>query len=103
MTAYQSALSELGAALHEAGVESYASYLVAVAAGAAQVDLEARLRAERELAASEEAMKAAQATLENMVANDREERLLDLWARAAQMLGHFPSDDPATELRALRV
>ncbi len=103
MSAYQTALTELNAALHEAGVESYASYLVAIAAGAAPVDVEGRLRAELELAEAEEAMKTAQATLEHNVVDDREERQLDLRARAAQMLGHFPSNDAAAELRALRV
>jgi hypothetical protein len=101
--AYQSARSELDDALQQGGVESYASYLVAIAAGAVPVDLEARLRAEIILAEAEQALHEARAAHHETLADDREERLLELRARAAQMLGHFPSDDAPGELRALRV
>ncbi len=99
---YQAALADERAALSEAGVDSYASFLVTNAAGFAPVDVETRLRAELDLA-------HAEATLEQLRAADTssahvdEERGAELRARAAQLLGRFPGADPAAELRGLRV
>jgi hypothetical protein len=100
---YQHALAEEHTALNDAGVDSYASFLVAIAAGAAPVDLEARLRAELELADAEATLERAKAIVLGTEAAARDEQALELRARAAQLLGGFPGNDPAAELRALRV
>jgi hypothetical protein len=102
LSLYQAALASEHAVLAEAGVESYAQFLVTIAQGVPQVDLEARWRAETELADAQTALQEARATLA-LMHDGREELALELRARAAQLLGHFPGDDPAVELRALRV
>jgi hypothetical protein len=56
LTAYQGALAAEQNALSEAGADSYASFLVAIAQGAPRVDPEVRLRAELELAEAEAAL-----------------------------------------------
>jgi hypothetical protein len=98
---YQSALAAEHAVLGEAGVDSYAQFLVTIAQGVQPVDLEARLRAETELADAQTALQLARTTLAAM-RDDREEVALALRARAAQLLGRFPDDDAAAQLRALR-
>jgi hypothetical protein len=99
---YQSALAAEHAVLAEAGVDSYAQFLVATAQGVPAVDLEARLRAETELADAQSALHLARTTLAAMH-DGRNEVALALRARAAHLLGHFPGDDAAGQLRALRV
>ena len=97
---YQEALAEERAALTEGGVDSYAAFLVATAQGAASVDLEARLRAELELADAEaELREASSKPPASEVAGEGSE----LRDRAAVLLGRAPGDDPASELRTLRV
>jgi hypothetical protein len=100
---YQAALAEERAALTAADVDSYASYLVTTAAGGAPVDLEARLRAELELAQAESALERGRDIVEGTSVRLHEEKELELRARAAQLLGRVPGTDPAAELRALRV
>lgn len=99
---YQAALAAEHAVLGEAGVDSYAQFLVTTAQGVPPVDLEARLRAETELADAQTALHLARTTLAAMH-DDRDEVALALRARAAQVLGRFPGEDAASELRALRV
>jgi hypothetical protein len=79
---YNAAVDEERAALALADIDSYASFLMAMTASVMNVDAEARARAERDLA-------AAQVELTE--------------ARSAHLLGRFAGDDPATELRRLRV
>jgi len=100
---YQAALAEERAALSDADVDSYAAFLVATAAGGRPVDLEARLRAELELAQAEAALEHDRDAVEGTRVRLHEERELELRARAAQLLGRFPGPEPAAELRALRV
>jgi hypothetical protein len=102
LSRYQAALAAEHSVLAEAGVESYAQFLVTIAQGVPQVDLEARLRAETDLADAQTALQEARATLA-LMHDGREELALELRARAAQLLGHFPGEEPALELRALRV
>ena len=97
---YQEALAEERAALTEGGVDSYAAFLVATAQGAAPVDLEARLRAELGLADAEAALREASAMPPASAVADEGSELRD---RAAVLLGRAPGDDPASELRTLRV
>jgi hypothetical protein len=56
LAAYQGALAAEHIALAEAGADSYASFLVAIAQGAPRVDPEVRLRAELDLAEAEAAL-----------------------------------------------
>ena len=104
LTAYQQAIAAERAALTQAGVDSYAAFLVTIAQGGASTDLAARLRAELDLADAESALRQARAqAAPSSTDPPLEERTLELRARAAQLLGRFPGDDPATELRALLV
>jgi hypothetical protein len=102
LAAYQRALAAERDVLAESGVESYASYLVAIASRVAKVDTEGRLRAELELADAQAELAAARTAL-LAPRDDRAEREFELRARAAQLLGRFPADDAAGELRALEV
>ena len=103
LTRYQQALAAERTVLAQAGVDSYAAFLVAIAQGTRAVDLEARLRAELELADAEAAARQARARLQAPDGPSIAERAVELRARAAQLLGRFPADDPAADLRALRV
>jgi hypothetical protein len=101
---YQRALALERAALDDAGIDSYAAFLVAIAAGTSPVEKEAWMRAELELAeAQAELDQARRVTADAAEARELGEWDLELRARAAQVLGHFPSDDPAAELRAHRI
>jgi hypothetical protein len=102
LVTYQRALAAEHAALDEAGVDSYVSFLLATARGEKPTDMQVRLRAELELRAAEAELSTARAALAAR-GIDRNERLLELRARAAQLLGHFPADDAPAELRALVV
>jgi hypothetical protein len=61
---YQAALRDEKEALAAAGIDSYASFLVAIAAGPAPVDGDSRARAEAELAAARAALARARAAAE---------------------------------------
>ncbi len=100
---YQEALSAVRAELGAAGLDSYASFLVAMAGGSTPVDLEARLRAELELAHAEAALDQALVLVEQKPDETLRDKELDLRARAAQILGRFLGADPVAELRAVRV
>jgi hypothetical protein len=100
---YQAALAAEHAALNDAGVDSYAAFLVAIAQGAPRVDPEVRLRAELELADAQQALDAARRERGLDIANDPARVEVELRAMAAQILQHFPGDDPARELRDLRI
>jgi hypothetical protein len=100
---YQQAIAAERAALTRAGVDSYAAFLVAIAQGHGRVDLAALLRAELEVADAEAALRQARAQASAPAAADIDERRVVLRARAAQLLRRFPGDDPAADLRALRI
>jgi hypothetical protein len=100
---YQAALAAEHGALTEAGVDSYAAFLVAIAQGAPRVDPEVRLRAELELADAQQALDAARRERGLDIADDPARVEVELRAMAAQILQHFPGDDPARELRELRI
>jgi hypothetical protein len=102
LATYQDALSAERDALAEAGVDSYAAFLVAIAGGNGPVDIEARLRAELDLAQAEAELERARAGSPAQF-DERAEKELVLRARAAQVLGRFPGADPVAELRALTV
>jgi hypothetical protein len=94
-----------GKALRALGFPSYAAFLVAIANGVPEDDAD-----DDERRAAEELVAQCETTLEDALAaehrpSDEElaEREIELRARAAQVLGHFPGDDLAGELRERRV
>lgn len=104
---YDAAVRAEQEALAVAGIESYASFLVNVAQGVV-ADPVARNRAAVELAEAEGELEdarrqAAGAGSTGPTEAELVEGALVLRARAAELLGHFPGDDLAAELRALRV
>jgi hypothetical protein len=99
---YQDTLSAERDALAEAGVDSYAAFLVAIAGGNGPIDMEARLRTELDLAQAEAELERARAGSPEQF-DERAEKELVLRARAAQVLGRFPGADPVGELRAVAV
>ena len=103
LAAYQAALAAEHVALSEAGADSYASFLVAIAQGAPRVEPEVRLRAELELAEAEAALSAARSARGLDDRGNPADAELELRARAAQILMRFPGDDPAAELREVRI
>jgi hypothetical protein len=103
LTAYQAALAAEHIALTGAGVDSYAAFLVAIARGAPPVDPEVRLRAELELADAEAALERARRARGLESERELSDQELQLRSLAAQLLRHLPGDDPAGELRDLRV
>jgi hypothetical protein len=100
---YQAALAAEHGVLNDAGVDSYAAFLVAIAQGAPPVDPEVRLRAELELADAQKALAETRRARGLDIANDPSRVEVELRALAAQILQHFPGDDPARELRELRI
>jgi len=104
---YDAAVRAEQEALAAAGIESYASFLVNVAQGVV-ADPVARNRAAVELAEAEGELEYARRHVAAATGTGpTQEELLEgavvLRARAAELLGHFPGDDPADELRAMRV
>lgn len=91
-------------ALAALGFSSRAGFLVAIADGVPDgaADDEARRAAAEELATAEAELERAREAAERPSAAQLAERELELRARAAQLLNHFPGDDVASELRALR-
>jgi hypothetical protein len=92
-------------ALRALGFPSYAAFLVAISNGVPDDDT-----GDDERRAAEELVAACEAALEEALAVEHRpseaalaEREIELRARAAQLLGHFPGDDVAGELRARRV
>jgi hypothetical protein len=100
---YQEALSSARTALTEAGVDSYASFVVAIAGASTSADLEVRLRAELELAQAEAALDQARVLVDQLPVDALRDEELELRARAALILGRFLGADPVAELRAIRV
>jgi len=120
-TRYDAAVAAERDALERAGVTSYAAFLLGLttgATGAASVPapmLVARPVAPDELGPAPSADGPVPAPGESARRDDEIgdaaaddideatwERETELRARAAAMLGHFPGEDPATELRSLR-
>jgi hypothetical protein len=100
---YQEALSAARSALTEAGVDSYASFLAAIGGEPTRADVEARLRAELELAQAEAALDHARVLVDQPPAASLRDEELELRAQAALILGRFLGADPVAELRAVRV
>ena len=101
---YEAAVRAEQEALSVTGIESYASFLVAIAGGAQRPDPAAHAEAEQQLKAAElELQQARHAFHARQLDQDEVDAELNLRARAAEVLGRFPDDDVAADLRALRV
>lgn len=103
-TAAEKARRAEAKALAGLGFTSRAGFLVAIADGVPDdaTDAAERQAATGEVAAAEAELEAARAAASRPSSAQLEERALELRARAAQLLGHFPSDDVAADLRAFR-
>jgi hypothetical protein len=99
---YEQAVAAELVALADAGIESYAAFLVAVAAGEA-AEAGEREVAEAELASARAELDEARLVRDVPTGRELEERAQLMRDRAAELLGRPPGADAATELRALRV
>ena len=103
MALYDEAAAAQSAALADAGMGSYDTFLAAITSGGVSTDENARRAAEDELAAARAALDEARQVPDVPTRVELEEREALMRARATELLGHAPGSDPATELRALRV
>jgi hypothetical protein len=99
---YEQAVAAELVALADAGMESYAAFLVAVAAGEA-AEAGERAIAEAELAAARAELDEARLVRDVPTGRELDERAALMRDRAAELLGRPPGADAATELRALRI
>ena len=98
---YEAAVAAENIALDEAGVDSYASFLVAIAGGGPAED---RPVAQRELIDASAALDAARREAGVTANEDLFDRGVELRARAERLLGRVVvGGDPPGELRALRI
>jgi hypothetical protein len=93
---YQAALGAERAVLGEAGVESYAQFLVTIAQGVPAVDLEARLRAETDLADAQTALHHARQARHPDADADA---VRDELRRTLGMIGVAPERDVVAQAR----
>jgi hypothetical protein len=99
---YEAAVEAEKVALAEAGVDSYASFLVAIAGGGGSS--EGRPAAQRELIDASAALDAARREAGVAANEDLHERGVELRAHAERLLGRtVVGGDPPAELRALRI
>jgi len=99
---YEQAVAIELVALADAGIESYASFRVLVAA-AAEADAGGRAAAEAEFEAAREALDQARMVRDVPTRRELAEREALIRSRATELLGRPPGRDPERELRALRV
>jgi hypothetical protein len=99
---YEQAVAIELIALADAGIESYAAY-VALVAAAAEADAGGRAEAEAALAAAREALDEARMVRDVPTRRQLAERERLILARATELLGRPPGEDPESELRDLRV
>jgi hypothetical protein len=100
---YEDAKAAESAALADAGMGSYDTFLAAITRGGAPTDEEVRRAAEDELAAARAALDAARQVPDVPTRVELEAREALMRARATELMGHPPGPDPAGELRALLV
>ncbi|MGO9875024.1 MAG: hypothetical protein ACLPVY_14615 [Acidimicrobiia bacterium] len=103
ITNYEHAVAAELVTLADAGLDSHASFLVAVDEGAAASNAAARRLALAELAEARAELDEALQVPDMPTRAELEEREAQMGARAFELLGYAPGTDPAAELRALRV
>jgi hypothetical protein len=99
---YERAVAIELVALADAGLESYAAFLVAVAEGEA-AEAGERAVAEAELAAARAELDQARLVRDVPTGRELDERAELMRSRATELLGRPPGLDAASELRALRI
>ncbi len=100
---YEQAVTAELIALADAGLDSYASFELAVAASDSGADARELAAAQAELAAARAALDDARQVPDVPTRLELEERELLMRTRASELLGHPPGPDAEAELRALRV
>ena len=99
---YEQAVTSELLALADAGLDSYASFLLAIEAQDNGPDAAARHAAQVELAAARAALDDALQVPDVPTRAELDERDALIRTRAAELLGHEPDANAAAELRALR-
>jgi hypothetical protein len=99
---YEQAVAAELVALADAGIESYAAFLVAVAAGEAAEAGEREI-AEAELASARAELDEARLVRDVPTGRELDERAELMRERATELLGRPPGPDAGPELRALRI
>jgi hypothetical protein len=101
---YEAAVAAEKLALADAGVDSYAAFLVALTGGGTPLGADSRRMAQQELSAATAALGAAHELAKVSTPDGMHARAVELRARAEQLLGRaVVGGDPPAELRALRV
>ena len=100
---YEEAVAAELMALADAGIDSYASFLLLTGSGGSEVGIAERIAAQAELAAARTALDAALQVPDVPTRAELEAREMHMRVRATELLGHLPGPDPASELRGLRV
>ena len=103
ITRYEEAVTAELLALADAGLDSFATFLVRIADGESGSDPAARAVAEAELMAARAALDAALQVPDVPTRAELDEREAHMRARATELLGRAPGRDPAVELHALRM
>jgi hypothetical protein len=103
ITDYEHAVAAELVTLADAGLDSYASFLLAVDDGAAASNAAARRFAQTDLEDARAELDEALQVPDMPTRAELDERGAQIVARASELLGHPPGPDPGGELRALRV
>jgi hypothetical protein len=103
ITNYEHAVAAELVTLADAGLDSHASFLLAIDEGAAAANAAKRRRAQAELEESRAELDEVLQIPDMPTRAELEEREALMRTRAAELLGRDPGADPGAELRALRV
>jgi len=103
ITNYEHAVAAELVTLADAGIDSYASFLVAIDDGTAASNAAARRLAQVELEDARAELDEVLQVADMPTRAELEARGAQIYARASELLGHAPGADPAAELRALRI
>jgi hypothetical protein len=103
ITNYEHAVAAELVTLADAGMDSYASFLLAIDDGAAASNAAARRFAQADLEDARGELDEVLQVPDMPTRAELDERGAQIVARASQLLGHAPGPDPGAELRALRV
>jgi hypothetical protein len=100
---YEEAVAAELVALADAGIDSYASFVELIGEQDDAPSTADRLAAQAELAAARAALDHALQIPDVPTRSEMAEREARMRARATELLGREPGEDPASELRALRL
>jgi len=103
ITNYEHAVAAELVTLADAGIDSYASFLLAIDEGTTASNLATRRLAQADLEDARAELDEALQVPDMPTRAELEERGAQIFARASELLGHAPGSHPGAELRALRV